>query len=162
MWDNGRVAPERPFHASSVHACPFRQLDGSDRPLHRAQYRNRKKPPPVRPGPVVSPVLTWVLDLAGESLDDLVALLSDQIGQDRRRNKRAAPKQAPRFLISPGSGWLASTGVDRASVRADATTEPISVPRHPPVDAVGSARKGLGQYGDGEAQGKEASERTCG
>jgi hypothetical protein len=56
-------------------------------------------------------------------------------------------------------GWLASTGVDRASVRADPTTEPLSVPRHPPVDAV-SARKGLGQYGDGEAEGKEASERT--
>jgi hypothetical protein len=57
---------------------------------------------------------------------------------------------------------LAWTGVDRASLRADPTTEPVSVPRHPPVDAVGSARKGLGQYSDGEAEGKEASERTCG
>jgi hypothetical protein len=47
-------------------------------------------------------------------------------------------------------------------MRADPTTEPISVPRHPPVDAVGRARKGLGQYSDGEAEGKEASERTCG
>ena len=57
---------------------------------------------------------------------------------------------------------MTSTGVDCASVRADSTTEPISVPRHPPVDAVGRARKGLGQYSDGEAEGKEASERTCG
>jgi hypothetical protein len=57
-------------------------------------------------------------------------------------------------------GWLASTGVDRASVRADPTTEPLSIPRRPPVDAVGRARKGLGQYSDGEAEGKEASERT--
>jgi hypothetical protein len=56
---------------------------------------------------------------------------------------------------------LASTGVDRASVRADPTTEPVSVPRHPPVDVVGSAREGLGESSDGEAQGKEASERTC-
>jgi hypothetical protein len=57
--------------------------------------------------------------------------------------------------------WLASTGVDCASVRADPTTEPLSIPRHPPVDTVGRARKGLGQYGNGEAEGKEASERTC-
>ena len=57
---------------------------------------------------------------------------------------------------------MTSTGVDCASVRADSTTEPISVPRHPPVDAVVSAGKGLGQYSDGEAEGKEASERTCG
>ena len=54
--------------------------------------------------------------------------------------------------------WLAS--IDCASVRADPTTEPASVPRHPPADAVGSARKAIGQYSDGEAEGKEASERT--
>jgi len=57
---------------------------------------------------------------------------------------------------------LASTWVDGASARADPTTEPLSVPRYPPVDTVGRPRKGLGQYSDGEAEGKEASERTCG
>lgn len=73
-----------------------------------------------------------------------------------------APSSERATATSDEVGLSASTGVDRASVRADPTTEPVSVPRHPPVDAVGSAGKGLGQYSDGEAQGKEASERTCG